>query len=144
MGAWLGLSWLDWGVVTLYFVATLYVGLVAGRKVKTREDFFMGGRKFGKWIQTFAMFGQATSAENAVSATTMVATGGAAGMGANLLGQLLYMPVLWITAPWYRRLRLLTLADFFETRYQSRGIAVTYALVSATFFMIAAGMGFAA
>ncbi|OPZ82305.1 MAG: Sodium/pantothenate symporter [bacterium ADurb.Bin429] len=74
----------------------------------------------------------------------MVATGGAAGMGANLLGQLLYMPVLWITAPWYRRLRMLTLADFFETRYQSRGIAVTYALVSATFFMIAAGMGFAA
>ncbi len=143
MGPW-GLSWIDWSVIGVYFAITLFTGLRTGRKVKTREDYFLGGRKFGKLIQTFAMFGQATSAENAVSSTTMVASQGAAGMGANLLGQLLYMPVLWLTAPWYRRLRALTLADFFAERYQSRGIALTYALVSATFFMIAAGMGFAA
>lgn len=139
-----GLSVLDWAVIGCYFAITLYTGLRTGRKVKTREDYFLGGRKFGKLIQTFAMFGQATSAENAVAATTAVASGGVAGTMATLITGLFYMPVLWITSIWYRRLRMLTLADFFAERYQSRGMAVTYALVSAVFFMIAAGMGFAA
>lgn len=142
-GLW-GLSWLDWGAIALYFAVTLYLGLRAGKKVKTQEDYFLGGRKFGKWIQTFAMFGQATSAENAVSATTAVANGGVAGTAATLIGGLFYMPVLWLTAPWYRRLRVLTMADFFAERYQSKNLAVTYALISAIFFMIASGMGFAA
>lgn len=140
----LGLSWLDWGVITLYFAVTLYIGLRTGKKVKTREDYFLGGRKFGKLIQTFAMFGQATSAENAVSATTAVANGGIAGTAATLIGGLFYMPVLWLTAPWYRRLRVLTMSDFFTERYQSWRMGLTYALISATFFMIACGMGFVA
>ena len=142
-GLW-GLSWMDWGMIAAYFAVTLFLGLRAGRKVKTREDYFLGGRKFGKWIQTFAMFGQATSAENAVSATTAVANGGVAGTAATLIGGLFYMPVLWLTSIWYRRLRVLTLADFFAERYQSRNMAITYALVSAAFFMIASGMGFSA
>jgi SSS family solute:Na+ symporter len=142
-GFW-GLSWLDWGVIAVYFAVTLYMGLRTGKKVKTREDYFLGGRKFGKLIQTFAMFGQATSAENAVSATTAVANGGVAGTAATLIGGLFYMPVLWLTAPWYRRLRVLTMADFFAERYQSRRMGLTYALISAAFFMIASGMGFAA
>ena len=142
-GLW-GLSWLDYLVIIGYFAATLTIGLRGGRRVRSQEDFFLGGRRFGKWIQTFAMFGQATSADSAVSATTMVASGGAAGMGASLAGGLLYMPVLWLTAPWYRRLRLMTLAEFFELRYQSRGLAVTYALISAIFFMLVSGLSYVA
>jgi len=142
-GLW-GLSWLDYLVIGVYFAVTLTLGLRAGRRMKSQEDFFLGGRRFGKWIQTFAMFGQATSADSAVSATTMVASGGAAGMAANLAQGLLYMPVLWLTAPWYRRLRLLTMADFFAQRYQSKGMAVTYALISAIFFMLVAGINYTA
>ena len=142
-GLW-GLSWLDYLVIGVYFAVTLTLGLRAGRRMQSQEDVFLGGRRFGKWIQTFAMFGQATSADSAVSATTMVASGGAAGMAANLAQGLLYMPVLWLTAPWYRRLRLLTMADFFAQRYQSKGMAVTYALISAIFFMLVAGINYTA
>ncbi len=142
-GLW-GLSLPDYLVIGVYFVVILLLGWRAGKRVRNSEDYFLGGRRFGKWIQTFAMFGQATSADSAVSATTMVASGGAAGMGANLAGGLLYMPVLWLTAPWYRRLRLLTMADFFAVRYQSKSLAITYALVSAVFFMLVSGLSFIA
>ena len=143
-GLW-GLSWLDYLVIGVYFAVTLTLGLRAGRRrMGSQEEFFLGGRRFGKWIQTFAMFGQATSADSAVSATTMVANGGAAGMAANLIGGLLYMPVLWLTAPWYRRLRLLTLAEFFSVRYQSKSMGITYACISAIFFMLVAGINYTA
>ncbi|HEY3376559.1 MAG TPA: sodium:solute symporter family protein [Armatimonadota bacterium] len=139
-----GLSWADYLVIVVYFALTLYLGLRGAKRVRSQEDYFLGGRRFGKWIQTFAMFGQATSADTAVSATTMVANGGAAGMAANLIGGLLYMPVLWMTAPWYRRLRLLTMADFFTERYQSKGMGVVYALCMAIFLMLASGLGYVA
>ena len=60
----LGLSPLDLLVLAAYFAALVAIGLWCARRVRDREDYFLGGRRFGKWIQTFAAFGQATSTEN--------------------------------------------------------------------------------
>ena len=58
--------------------------------------------------------------------------------------QVFALPIFWITSVWYRRLRLLTLGDFFEERYNSKGIAAFYAVVSSIFFMIIIALGFTA
>src|SRR5262249_38421292 len=44
-------------------------------------------------------------------------------------------PVYWFAAPWYRRMRLLTLGDFFGERYRSRAMAMVYSII-ASFLMI--------
>ena len=139
-----GLSFLDIAIVVIYFIVIVIIAIRAARLVNNREDYFMAGRRFGKVIQTFAAFGQATSVENVTTTTTMVNSNGASGIWAMLAGGLLNLPVFWMTSIWYRRLRLLTLGDFFEERYNSKRMAAFYALCQTIFFVLIAAIGLVA
>ena len=139
-----GLSLLDIAIIVFYFVLIIIIAIRAARKINNREDYFMGGRRFGKLIQTFAAFGQATSVENVTTTSTMVNTNGASGIWAMLAGGLINLPVFWMTSIWYRRLRLLTLGDFFEERYGSKRMAAFYAICQSIFFVLIAAIGFVA
>jgi len=139
-----GLSLLDITIVIIYFIVIVIIAIRAARLVNNREDYFMAGRRFGKVIQTFAAFGQATSVENVTTTTTMVNSNGASGIWAMLAGGLLNLPVFWMTSIWYRRLRLLTLGDFFEERYNSKRMAAFYALCQTIFFVLIAAIGLVA
>lgn len=139
-----GLSLLDIAVVVIYFIVIVIIAIRAARLVNNREDYFMAGRRFGKLIQTFAAFGQATSVENVTTTTTMVNSNGASGIWAMLAGGLANLPVFWMTSIWYRRLRMLTLGDFFEERYASKRMAAFYALCQTIFFVLIAAIGLVA
>jgi len=139
-----GLSLLDIATIILYFILIIVIALRTARKMNNREDYFMGGRSFGKLIQTFAAFGQATSVEHVSTTTTMVNTNGASGIWAMLAGGLMNLPVFWMTSIWYRRLRLLTMGDFFEERYGSKRMAAFYAVCQSIFFVLVAAIGFVA
>ena len=139
-----GLSFLDIAIVVIYFIVIVIIAIRAARLVNNREDYFMAGRRFGKLIQTFAAFGQATSVENVTTTTTMVNSNGASGIWAMLAGGLVNLPVFWMTSIWYRRLRLLTLGDFFEERYGSKRMAAFYALCQTIFFVLIAAIGLVA
>jgi SSS family solute:Na+ symporter len=139
-----GLPLIDIAVIFAYFAVMLWIGFRAMRQIRNREDYFLAGRRFGKWIQTFAAFGQGTSAETAVTTTTMVSTNGAAGIGMGLASGLFAMPVFWMITMWYRRLRYMSLAEFFTERYGSKAMAGFYAVTQTLMFMIVAAMGFTA
>jgi SSS family solute:Na+ symporter len=139
-----GFSAGDLTVVAVYFLAVLGIAWIASHRVKNREDFFLGGRKFGKLIQTFAAFGQATSVESITVLTVMVSANGAAGIWALLASGLLSMPVFWMTAAWYRRMRVLTLADFFAERYGSPPMAAFYTVCQVGFFLLVTATGLTA
>ncbi|MCP4456218.1 MAG: sodium:solute symporter family protein, partial [Planctomycetes bacterium] len=124
----------DLAVIGAYFVVILVIGLRAMKNVRSQEDYFLGGRRFGKVVQIFAAFGQATSADSAVGTTTTTYTNGASGIWSALLF-LWGTPIYWLTSPWYRRLRVLTLGDFFEERFGSRRMAAFYAIISSLFLM---------
>ena len=51
---------LDYIVLAVYFLVLVAIGIAASRKIKRQEDYFMGGRSFGKLLQTFAAFGAGT------------------------------------------------------------------------------------
>ena len=138
-----GLPFVDVITIILYFAVVLIIGIWASRRIKNQEDYFLGGRRFGKFVQTFAAFGQGTSAESAVGMSVLVARNGIAGIWQNLTS-VFGLPIYWITSIWYRRMRLLTLGDFFEERFNSKGLAGLYAIISTIFFMIVVGLGFTA
>lgn len=138
-----GLSVIDIVAIVAYFVVVIAIGFWASRHIRNQEDFFLGGRRFGKFVQTFAAFGQATSSDNAVGLSVMVSRNGVAGIWQSIT-QVFALPIYWITSVWYRRVRLLTLGDFFEERYRSKGIASFYAIISSVFFMIVIALGFTA
>ena len=56
------MTWIDIVVLILYFAGMVSIGIWAMRRIKNQEDYFMGGRGFGKLLQTFAAFGAGTGA----------------------------------------------------------------------------------
>jgi len=125
---------IDYIVLILYFVGMIAVGLWAMKRVKNQEDYFMGGRGFGKLLQTFAAFGAGTGAHEPVMVGKTAWTSGLSGVWSALMW-LFVTPVYWITAVWYRRMRHLTLGDWFVERYESRSMGVAYTLFAIVFYM---------
>ncbi|MBN2295049.1 MAG: sodium:solute symporter family protein [Pirellulales bacterium] len=136
-----GLSLIDILVILLYFAVIVAIGIWSSRRIKNQEDFFLAGRGFGKLVQTFAAFGQATNADNAVGVTTTTFSNGASGIWSSLL-YLFNTPVYWLITPWTRRLRLLTTGDFFLERYRSQSMAATYAVIGTICMMSFIALGF--
>lgn len=125
---------IDYLVLVVYFVVMIAIGLWAMRRVKNQEDYFMGGRGFGKLLQTFAAFGAGTGAHEPVTVGRTGWTSGLSGVWSALMW-LFVTPVYWITAVWYRRMRHLTLGDWFVERYESRALGAAYTLFAIVFYM---------
>lgn len=138
-----GLPLLDLLVIGGYFCVMIGIGLWAMRRIHNQEDYFLAGRRFGKFIQTFAAFGQATSSDTAVGVTTTTYTNGASGMWSSLI-YLFSTPLYWLVMPWMRRLRVLTMGDFFVERYGSRSLGGVYAAIATIGMMSGLSIGFSA
>ena len=50
------MSIVDWGIIVVYLVVMLYIGIRAMRKVKTKEDFVLGGRTVGPVFMLLSLF----------------------------------------------------------------------------------------
>ncbi|MEQ8473692.1 MAG: sodium:solute symporter family protein [Marinoscillum sp.] len=138
-----GLSYIDIAILVIYFGGIIYIGIKSSLSIQEEEDYFLGGRKFGKLFSTFASFGQATSADGPAGVATTTFNNGASGIWSSLL-MLFATPLFWITAPWLRRLRMITMGDFYESRYGSRQMAATYALVGTIGMMGLLSVGYKA
>lgn len=125
---------IDYIVLVVYFSVMIAIGLYAMRLVKDQEDYFMGGRGFGKLLQTFAAFGAGTGAHEPVQVGRTGWTSGLSGVWSALMW-LFVTPVYWITAVWYRRMRHLTLGDWFVERYESRSMGAAYTFFAIVFYM---------
>ena len=137
-----GLPIIDLVVIVVYFAIVVLIGIWSMRRIQNQDDFFLAGRRSGKIIQTFAAFGQGTSIDNAVGVTTTY-TNGAGGIWSSLL-LLFATPMYWMTSPWFRRLRVRTMGDFFENRYGSKNMAATYAVIGCFSIMATIAIGFSA
>lgn len=108
----------DWVVLCLYLVAIGLVGVIAGRKVKDTEHYFMGNRGFGKWLMIGQSFGTGTHAEMPVSLAGAVYHTGLSAIWFQWKN-LFATPFYWLIAPLFRRIRRTTIAELTEDRYGS-------------------------
>ena len=134
---------LDYLVLVIYFLAMAGIGFWSMRRIKVQEDFFLGGRGFGKLLQTFAAFGAGTGSADPVNTARKTFTDGASGMW-SVMYWLFVTPFYWITAVWYRRMRHLTLGDWFVERYESRNLGAAYAVFGVLFYVVYGSMMFSA
>jgi SSS family solute:Na+ symporter len=130
-------------VIIIYFIVIIAIGIWASKRITSQEDYLLGGRRFGKLVQTFASFGQATSADGPVGVATTTFKNGAAGIWSSLL-MVFATPLFWITSPWQRRMRVLTMGDFYEERYGSKRMAATYAIIGSIGMMGLLSVGYTA
>lgn len=133
----------DYVVLFGYFAGMAAIGVWAMKRVKGQEDYFMGGRRFGKLFQTFAAFGAGTGSADPVNTARGTFANGMSGMW-GVMYWLFVTPIYWISAVWYRRMRCLTLGDWFVERYQSEKMGVAYALFGCFYYMVYGAMLFTA
>jgi SSS family solute:Na+ symporter len=134
---------LDYLVLVGYFLLMSGIGFWAMRRIKVQEDYFMGGRGFGKLLQTFAAFGAGTGSADPVNTARTTFTGGASGMW-SVMYWLFVTPFYWITGVWYRRMRHTTIGDWFVERYESPRLGAAYALFAILWQMVYGSMLFSA
>ena len=91
----------------------------------------------------FAAFGAGTGANDPVNVGKNTYTSGFSGIW-SVLFWLLVTPFYWITAVWYRRMRHLTLGDWFVERYESRGLGAAYSVFGIVFYMLYLSVAFTA
>lgn len=137
------MNFADYLVLFIYFSGMSAIGIWAMRQVKAQEDYFMGGRKFGKLLQTFAAFGAGTGSADPVNTARGTFASGMSGMW-GVMYWLFVTPIYWISAVWYRRMRCLTLGDWFTERYESKPMGVAYAIFGCFYYIVYGAMLFTA
>ncbi len=122
-----GIHVIDILIIAAYLGGILYLGKRSASHSGSEEGFFLAGRKLGKFYQFFLNFGNATDANGAVSTATLVYQQGASGVW--LAFQTIFMnPYYWFMNVWFRRVRLVTVAELFEERISSHNLSKIYAL----------------
>jgi SSS family solute:Na+ symporter len=127
---------LDIIALVAYFLGIIFIGYKASLAVKNTTDLFIGGRRFGKIVSMFMAFGAGTSDAAPVGTSREAFRNGFSGIWV-ALAALFTMPFYWIYSLWFRRLRLLTIADLFHERFSSKYLGAVFGLftiIQFTFF----------
>jgi len=132
---------LKWILLVLFFVLMAGIGFINMKKASTLQNFFLGGRNMGPWFSAFAYgttyfsavifigYAGKTGWQFGLSAVWI-------GIGNALLGSLLAWVVLAKkTRAMTRRLNASTMPEFFEKRYDSKGLKVFSALIIFVFLV---------
>jgi Na+/proline symporter len=123
----LGLHSADWAVIILYLAGITVIGFYAVKKVKSAASYFISDRGFGKVMMMFFSFGTGTHSDQAVSVAAKTYRAGASGIWYQWLW-LFCTPFYWVIAPIYRRMRAITISDYFDARY-NRSVSLLFAAV---------------
>jgi Na+/proline symporter len=130
----IGIGALDIGVLVFYLLLVTGVGIVASRRAKSTAQYFLGDRRFGKWIMMGQSFGTGTHAEMPVSLAGAVYSVGLSGIWYQWKN-LFSTPFYWLMAPLFRRFRRTTLGEVVEDRY-GPWMGAIYTIFALCFFTI--------
>ncbi|MCX6570575.1 MAG: sodium:solute symporter family protein [Candidatus Aminicenantes bacterium] len=120
-----GLHVLDFAIVLVFILIVLGLGWRASRKTKTTEDFYIAGRRLGKFYQFFLNLGTSTNADQAIIVSRDFLT-----------------PFYWFTTAFFRRVRLVTIGDFFTERFKSRFLGGAFAVFTLFMAFLGNGVGY--
>jgi Na+/proline symporter len=125
----LGLHYAIWIVLVLYFVGMLLMGWWSKRGTHSQEGYLLGNRQFGVPMMIMHAFGAGTHPGNVAGVMSEATVSGASGIWVSWMW-LFGTPFYWLIAPIIRRMRCLTMADYFQQRF-GKAASVLYIGVAA-------------
>lgn len=140
MSIW-GLHIIDAGIIIFYILVILWLGKRAAGRTKDTGDFFLAGRKLGKFTQFFLNFGCSTNADQAVAVSREIYRQGIGGMWIQFL-VLFLTPFYWFSTFFFRRIRLTTIGDYFTERFRSKSLGGSYAVFTLILALLGGGVGY--
>jgi SSS family solute:Na+ symporter len=118
------LSGLDIGVLVVFFVCVITVGLFKSRKEKTSEDYFLAGRGLKWWLIGFSLIAANISAEQFVGMSGQAAMGsiGLAVASYEWIAAITLVVVAFFFLPKFLKSGIFTIPEYLEYRFnhQSR------------------------
>ncbi len=114
------ISGIDIGVIILYFLVTIAIGIWVARTTDTGDDLFLAGRSLTWGVIGFSLF-----ASN-ISSTTLIGLSGAAytnGIAVSTYEWMSGVPLIilaFVFIPLYLRSRITTIPEFLELRFDRR------------------------
>ena len=118
------LTTLDWGIIFLFFILTLAVGLWVARSAgRSTTDFFLSGRNMPWWLLGISMVATTFSADTPNLVTDIVRTNGVAGNWVWWAFLLTGMLTVFVYARLWRKSGVLTDLEFYELRYSGKEAA---------------------
>jgi Na+/proline symporter len=126
---------LDWGIMVIYALVALAIGLYFTRRSSRGiESYFVGARSLPWWIIGFSAVATFTSAGSSSAFTMLIYSGGLLGNWWWWIPWMIWMPlvaVIW--SKFWRRLRIVSTAEFVEVRYGGRAAGV-FRTISAVYY----------
>ncbi|GIU76135.1 MAG: sodium:proline symporter [Bryobacteraceae bacterium] len=125
---------LDWLILAAYLAGIALLGVWIGRRVGRTEQYFLGARRFNRWVMIAQSFASGTHADMPVSLAGAVYARGFSAIWFQWKN-MFATPFYWLLAPLYRRMRRTTIAEFFEDRYGAR-MGAAYMVFALAFLTI--------
>jgi len=125
----LGLHYAIWIVLVLYFIGMLLMGWWSKRGAHSQEGYLLGNRQFGVTMMIMHAFGAGTHPGNVAGVMSEATVSGASGIWVSWMW-LFGTPFYWLIAPVIRRMRCLTMADYYQERF-GKAASLLYIFVAA-------------
>ncbi len=121
--------------VILYLLATVFVGALAARRVKSASDFAVAGKKLPTFMVSCGLFATWFGSETMMGATGEFVEHGVLGVIEDPLGAAacLIFVGLFYAKPLYR-MKLLTFSDYFKLRFGKTSEFISAILVIPSYF----------
>ena len=116
---------IDWLIVLLYLILTMWMGLYLSRKgAKSLADFFVSGRSLPWWLTGTSMAATTFSIDTPLYITGVVANRGIAGNWEWWTFAISHVIMIYIFARMWRRSEVITDAELTEIRYGGNMAAI--------------------
>jgi sodium-coupled monocarboxylate transporter 8/12 len=128
------MAWIDWIVVVLYIAGIIGMGWWVGRRQRTQDDYYLGGRAMSAWPVALSVMATQVSAISLISAPAFIARRGGGGLvwlQYEFAIPLAMIGILAVLVPRYHRQRVTSIYEYLEARFGRP----TRALVSAVFLI---------
>ncbi|UCD50658.1 MAG: sodium:solute symporter family protein [Phycisphaerales bacterium] len=126
----LGLHVAIWIVLVAYLAGMLLMGWWSKRGIANQEGYLLGNRQFGVTMMVMHAFGAGTNPGDVAGVVSKTVSAGASGIWVSWMW-MFGTPFYWLIAPIVRRMRCLTLADFFQERFGKPASALYILVASA-------------
>lgn len=110
---------IDFVFIALYFIFIIYLGIRYG-KVQNSENYFLAGRSMSWPVIGFSMFAASISSSTLIGHCGDAYSTGIAVFNYNLISIFVMVFFAWFFLPFYIKLRIFTLPEFLERRFDAR------------------------
>ncbi len=121
--------------LVISIIVLAYIGVLAQKRVKAHEDMAVGGRSFTAWSIFFSLF--AFWGGNTIASIVELShANGIAGAWFGVARMTMFVLILLITGGAFRKLAMITLADFLSDRFESPFLRLLSGIIIALNFTI--------